>query len=145
MTFISYLCFQSALVKIFIWNVMKLTVIDTSLLTRAIAVASTKCRLGVKFTRGISASIYVLFCHFFKSFLIPCYKRDSKCVLWHCSDQRHFGLWHAYVPVFVYGSCKVSYQGTNLRASDLHNALAPILNPVNRFDYAQYISYTSWS
>ena len=82
---------------------------------------------------------------FLKLFHIPCYKRDSKCVLWHCSDQKHFGLWHAYVPVFVYGSCKVSYQGTTLRASDLHNALAPILNPVNRFDYAQYISYTSWS
>ena len=31
----------------------------------------------------------------------------------------------------VYGSCRVSDQGTTLRASDLHNARADILNPFN--------------
>ena len=29
----------------------------------------------------------------------------------------------------AYGSCRVSDQGTTLRASDLHNARATILNP----------------
>ena len=31
----------------------------------------------------------------------------------------------------AYGSCRVSEQGTTLRASDLHNARATILNPFN--------------
>ena len=31
----------------------------------------------------------------------------------------------------AYGSCRVSDQGTTLRASDLHNARATILNPFN--------------
>ena len=34
-----------------------------------------------------------------------------------------------YVPALAYGSCRVSDQGTTLRASDLHNARATILNP----------------
>ena len=32
----------------------------------------------------------------------------------------------------AYGSCRVSDQGTILRASDLHNAQATILNPFNK-------------
>ena len=36
-----------------------------------------------------------------------------------------------YVPALAYGSCRVSDQGTTLRASDLHNARATILNPFN--------------
>ena len=34
-----------------------------------------------------------------------------------------------HVPALAYGSCRVSNQGTTLRASDLHNARATILNP----------------
>ena len=33
--------------------------------------------------------------------------------------------------LLAYGSCRVSDQGTTLRASDLHNARATILNPFN--------------
>ena len=47
----------------------------------------------------------------------------------HCGDQRHLGLCLGYVPALAYGSCRVSDQGTTLRASDLHNAGATILNP----------------
>ena len=47
----------------------------------------------------------------------------------HCEDQRHLGLFLGYVPALAYGSCRVSDQGTTLRASDLHNAWATILNP----------------
>ena len=47
----------------------------------------------------------------------------------HCGDQRHLGLCLGYVPALAYGSCRVSDQGTTLRASDLHNARATILNP----------------
>ena len=49
----------------------------------------------------------------------------------HCGDQRHAGLCLGYVPALAYGSCRVSDQGTTLRASDLHNARATILNPFN--------------
>ena len=51
----------------------------------------------------------------------------------HCGYQRHLGLCLGYVPALAYGSCRVSYQGTTLRASDLHNARATILNPFNTF------------
>ena len=37
------------------------------------------------------------------------------------------------VPALAYGSCRVSDQGTTLRASDLHNARATILNPFIKF------------
>ena len=47
----------------------------------------------------------------------------------HCGDQRHLGLCLGYVPALAYGSCRVSDQGTTLRASDLHNARSTILNP----------------
>ena len=50
----------------------------------------------------------------------------------HCGDQRHLGLCLGYVPALAYGSCKVSDQGTTLRASDLHNARSTILNPFNK-------------
>ena len=50
----------------------------------------------------------------------------------HCGDQRHIGLCLGYVPALAYGSCRVSDQGTTLRASDLHNARATILNPFNK-------------
>ena len=46
----------------------------------------------------------------------------------HCGDERHFGLCLGYVPAPAYGSCRISDQGTTLRASDLHNAWATILN-----------------
>ena len=36
--------------------------------------------------------------------------------------------------VVTYGSCRVSDQGTTLRASDLHNARATILNPFNNIN-----------
>ena len=49
----------------------------------------------------------------------------------HCGDQRHLGLCLGYVPALAYGLCSVSDQGTTLRASDLHNARAAILNPLN--------------
>ena len=85
----------------------------------------------------------------------------------HCGDQRHLGLWLGYVPALAYGSCRVSDQGTTLRASDLHNARATILNPFNivhwsqidtlhviiseeKFSnrctatYAPYLSHTAW-
>ena len=47
----------------------------------------------------------------------------------HCGDQRHLGLRLGYVPARAVG--EVSDQGTTLRASDLHNARATILNPFN--------------
>ena len=50
----------------------------------------------------------------------------------HCGDQRHLGLCLGYVPALAYGSCRVSDKGTNLHASDLHNARATILNPFNK-------------
>ena len=49
----------------------------------------------------------------------------------HCGDQRHLGLCLGYVPALAYGSCRVSEQGTTLRASDLYNARATIINPFN--------------
>ena len=50
----------------------------------------------------------------------------------HCGDQKHLGLCLGYVPALAYGSCRVSDQGTTLRASDLHNARATILNPFTK-------------
>ena len=50
----------------------------------------------------------------------------------HCGDQGHLGLCLGYVPALAYGSCRVSDQGTTLRASDLHNARSTILNPFNK-------------
>ena len=38
-------------------------------------------------------------------------------------------------PSNVYGSCRVSDQGTTLHASDLHNARATILNPFYNMEY----------
>ena len=35
------------------------------------------------------------------------------------------------IPAWAYGSCRVSDQGTTMRASDLHHARATILNPFN--------------
>ena len=58
-------------------------------------------------------------------FYIPCYRRDYEWLPVRCGDQRHSGL------CLGYGSCRVSDQGTTLRASDLHNARATILNPLN--------------
>ena len=49
----------------------------------------------------------------------------------HRGDQRHLGLCLGYVPALAYGSCRVSDQGTTLRAADLHNARPTILNPFN--------------
>ena len=47
----------------------------------------------------------------------------------HCGDQRHLGLCLGYIPALAFASCRLSDQGTTLRASDLHNARATILNP----------------
>ena len=58
----------------------------------------------------------------------------------HCGDQRHLGLCLGYVPTLAYGSCRVSDQGTTLRASDLHNARATILNPFNIVRRWRYFS-----
>ena len=54
----------------------------------------------------------------------------------HCGDQRHLGLCLGYVPALAYGSCRVSDQGTTLRASDLHNARAAILNPFSKVGFS---------
>ena len=53
----------------------------------------------------------------------------------HCGDQRHAGLCLGYVPALAFGSCRASDQGTTLRASDLHNARANILNPFYNMEY----------
>ena len=68
---------------------------------------------------------------FSQSFYIPWYKRDSECLPDYCGDQTHLGLYRGFVPAraWAYVSCSVSDQGTTLRASDLHNAQATILNP----------------
>ena len=50
----------------------------------------------------------------------------------HCGDQRHLGMCLGYVPALTYCSYRVSDQGTVLRASDLYNARAPILNSFNK-------------
>ena len=47
-------------------------------------------------------------------------------------NHAHLGLCLGYVPALACGSCRVSDQGTTLRASDLHNARATILNPFNK-------------
>ena len=57
----------------------------------------------------------------------------------HCGDQRHLGLCLGYVPALAYGSCRVSDQGTTLRASDLHNARATILNPFTLIQWGTWI------
>ena len=64
----------------------------------------------------------------------------------HCGDQRHLGLCLGYDPALAYGSCRVSDQGTTLRASDLHNARATILNPFNNAFIASNFNYcnTVW-
>ena len=51
------------------------------------------------------------------------------------------GLCLGYVPALAYGSCRVSDQGTTLRASDLHNARATILNPFNNVTWYLYPYY----
>ena len=61
----------------------------------------------------------------------------------HCGDQRHAGLCLGYVPALAYGSCRVSVQGTTLRASDLHNARATILNPFSK-GYIYWIKTLQW-
>ena len=43
--------------------------------------------------------------------------------------EAHLGLCFGYVLALARGSCRVSDQGTTLRASDLHNAREAILNP----------------
>ena len=48
--------------------------------------------------------------------------------LWRSED---LGFCLGYVPALAEGSCRVSDQGTALRASDLHNESATILNPFN--------------
>ena len=48
--------------------------------------------------------------------------------LWR-SEARRVVPCIGYAPALAYGSCRVSDQGTTLRASDLHNARATILNP----------------
>ena len=64
----------------------------------------------------------------------------------HCEDQRHLGLWFGYVPALANGSCRVSDQDTTLRASDLHNARATILNPFNNGAvWARYMGNRIWS
>ena len=40
-----------------------------------------------------------------------------------------------YVPALAYRSCRVSDQGTTLRASDLHNARATIFNLFYNMEY----------
>ena len=61
----------------------------------------------------------------------------------HCGDQRHLGLCLSYVPALACGSCRVSDQGTTLRASDLHNARATILNPFNIHHWQSPAKYES--
>ena len=55
--------------------------------------------------------------------------------LWRSEALRHLGLCLGYIPALAYGSCRVSDQGTTLRASDLHNARATILNPFRNATY----------
>ena len=47
----------------------------------------------------------------------------------HCSDQGHLGLCFSYAPALAYGSCRASDESTTLGTSNLHNSLAPIINP----------------
>ena len=67
--------------------------------------------------------------------------KGIKRFLMHCGDQRHFGLCLGYVPALAYGSCRVSDQGTTLRASDLHNAWATIFNPFNKTQCEIFLSW----
>ena len=59
----------------------------------------------------------------------PCYKKRIKngcpCIM----EIR--GMHGCALATSLYGSCRVSDQGTTLRASDLHNVLATSLNPFN--------------
>ena len=47
----------------------------------------------------------------------------------HGGDRRHLGSCLGYVPVLAYCSCR----SPTLRASDLHDARATILNPLSKF------------
>ena len=47
---------------------------------------------------------------------------------------KHLGLCLGCVIALAYGSCRVSDQGTTLRASDLHNAGETIRNPFNKLN-----------
>ena len=67
----------------------------------------------------------------------------------HCGDQMQLGLCLGYAPALACGSCRVSDQGTTLRASDLHNArfLIPLLfvlhKPLDEFPYELFtVDYT---
>ena len=62
----------------------------------------------------------------------------------HCGDQRHLGLCLGYAPALAYGSCRVSDQGTTLRASDLHNARATILNPFSKTSMWKPVDLDLW-
>ena len=54
-------------------------------------------------------------------------------------------LWRSEaLRVVPYGSCRVSDQGTTLRASDLHNARATILNTFIPTWISNYIHYKVW-
>ena len=75
-----------------------------------------------KFMHEISTSIRVSFWH-----ILSCYEMGLKVVARHCGVQRQLGLWLGYVAVLPYGSCRISDQGTTLRASGLHNARTAIL------------------
>ena len=83
--------------------------------------------LGVRFMPRMSASIHAVFCLNYS--MAHVYKRDQEWLPVHGGDQRHLGFCLGYVPALAYGSCRVSHQGTTMRASGLHNAWATILNP----------------
>ena len=85
--------------------------------------ASALHQSGVRFLPGMSASIHAVFCLIFLIIL---------------------GLCLGYVPALAYGSCRVSDQGTTLRASDLHNARATILNPFSSDLTSHFEAETKW-
>ena len=101
--------------------------------------SSALCRSGMRFMHGLSAAIHVLFC-LSLSFYNPCYKRDWE---WLPVQLR---VLLGYVHALVYDSCRVSDQDTTLRASDLYNARATILNPfINMFDSWYNVQHAVWT
>ena len=56
------------------------------------------------------------------------------------------GLCLDYVPAPVYGPCRIFDQNTTLRAVDLHNARATILNPfINMFNSWYNVQHAVWT
>ena len=84
------------------------------------------------YSRKVHPDSRLITLHFLKNILTFQDKRGYEWLSVHYRDQRHTVFCLGYVPALAYDSCRVSDQGTTLRASDLHNTRTSILNPFNK-------------